>query len=199
LIDATDVQGLEAVVPAGRVREPLGAMSRATAMLITRADDSASVDRILGRLRRIGQPLPDVSHVTFKAEGLTSVTTREGRDRDWCAGKTALLCSGVAHAGSFRSVAEGMGLRVLDEVLFPDHHDYTPTEVEGLRMKAQAVRAELVVTTEKDAGKLAALLKPTDAWWAVRLSTQVIVGEETLRQRILHCTKLTRVDTCASR
>jgi tetraacyldisaccharide 4'-kinase len=56
-------------------------------------------------------------------------------------------------------------------------------------MKAQAARAELVVTTEKDAGKLAALLKPTDAWWSVQLSTQVIVGEEQLRHRILSCTQ----------
>ena len=199
LIDATDVQGLEAVVPAGRLREPLEAMNRATAILITRADDSVSVDRILGRLRRIGQPLPEVSHVTFKPEGLMSVTTQEWRDRDWCAGKAAILCSGIAHAGSFRSVAEAMGLRVLEEVPFPDHHDYTATEVDNLRMKARAARAELVVTTEKDAGKLAALLKPTDAWWAVRLSTRMIIGEEKLRQRILSCAKPLQMDACASR
>jgi tetraacyldisaccharide 4'-kinase len=199
LIDATDVQGLEAVVPAGRLREPLGAMSRATAILITRADDSANVDRILGRLRAIERPLPDVSHVAFKPDGLTSVTTREWRDRDWCAGKTAILCSGIAHAESFRPVAESMGLRVLEEVRFPDHHDYTAPEVDGLRMKAQAARAELVVTTEKDAGKLAVLLKPTDAWWAVRLSTRVIVGEEKLRQRIVSCTNPVQMDACASR
>jgi tetraacyldisaccharide 4'-kinase len=199
LIDATDAQGLDAVVPAGRLREPLGAMSRATAMLITRADDPANVDRILERLRGIGQPLPDVSHVTFTPEGLTSVTTGEWRDRDWCTGKAAILCSGIAHAGSFRPVAESMGLRVLDEALFSDHHDYTATEVDGLRRKAQAARADLVVTTEKDAGKLAALLNPTEAWWAVRLSTRVTVGEERLRQRILSCTQPVQMDACASR
>jgi tetraacyldisaccharide 4'-kinase len=150
-------------------------------------------------LRRIGQPLPDVSQIMFKPEGLMSVTTREWRASDWCAGKTAILCSGVGHAKSFRSVAEAIGLRVLEEVFFSDHHRYTAAEVNGLRMKAQAAQTELVVTTEKDAGKLVALLKPTDAWWAVRLSTQVIVGEERLRQRILGCTKPARVDACASR
>jgi len=189
LIDSTDVLGLEAVVPAGRLREPLGAASRATAILITRADDSANVDRILRQLSRMGRPLPEASHITVKAECLTSVTTREWRAKDWCAGKTAILCSGVAHTRSFRAVAETMGLRVVAEASFPDHHYYTETEVDSLRMKAQAARAELVVTTEKDAGKLAALLKPTDAWWAVQLSTHVIVGEERLRHRILSCTK----------
>ena len=189
LIDATDIQGLQAVVPAGRLREPLGAASRATAILITRADDSANVDRILRQLGKTGRPLPEVSHITFKPECLTSVTTRERRAKDWCVGKTAILCSGVAHNRSFRAVAEAMGIRVLAEALFPDHHYYTASEVDGLRMKAQAARAEIVVTTEKDAGKLATLLKPTDAWWAVQLSTQVILGEERLRHRILSCTK----------
>jgi len=199
LIDATDVQGLQAIVPAGRLREPLGAAIRATAILVTRADDSASVDRVLGQLRRIGQPLPDMSHVMFKPEGLTSVTTREWRASDWCAGRTAILCSGVGHAGSFRPVADALGLRILEEVFFPDHHRYTTAEVDGLRMKAQRALAELVVTTEKDAGKLAAFLNPTDSWWAVRLSTQVLVGEERLRQRILSCTKPAQVDACVSR
>jgi hypothetical protein len=38
------------------------------------------------------------------------------------------------------------------------------------------------VTTEKDACKLAALLQPTDSWWAVRLSTSVTVGEDRLKR-----------------
>jgi hypothetical protein len=41
------------------------------------------------------------------------------------------------------------------------------------------------VTTEKDACKLAALLHPTDSWWAVRLTTDVTVGEERLRRLVL--------------
>jgi len=198
LIDATDAQGLQAVVPAGRMREPLGAVGRATALLITRADTQADVDGVLAQLRKLGQPLPETAHIVFQPEGLMSVTTQERRDGHWCTGKTAVLCSGVGHARSFRFIAEAMGLRVLEEVLFPDHHSYTAGEVEELRITAQTARAELIVTTEKDAGKLAALLKPGEAWWAVRLSTQVSAGEEQLRQRILNCSKPIRVNACAS-
>jgi tetraacyldisaccharide-1-P 4'-kinase len=43
----------------------------------------------------------------------------------------------------------------------------------------------LVVTTEKDACKMASLLRPTDNWWAVRLSTHVVKGEDRLRQLVL--------------
>ena len=103
----------------------------------------------------------------------------------WSKGKTALLCSGVGHAGSFRSLVERIGIRILDEVAYDDHHAYTSHDVERLRARATELQAELVVTTEKDACKLAALLQLTDSWWAVRLTTYVIVGEDRLKQLVL--------------
>ena len=48
-----------------------------------------------------------------------------------------------------------------------------------------SVKAELVVTTEKDACKLASLLHSTDNWWAVRLTTDVTAGEDRLKQLLL--------------
>jgi tetraacyldisaccharide 4'-kinase len=70
-------------------------------------------------------------------------------------------------------------------VAYADHHAYTSQDVERLSTRAAELQAELVVTTEKDACKLAALLQPTDSWWAVRLSTYVIVGEDRLRRLVL--------------
>src|SRR5262249_6696242 len=46
LVDATDVEGLAAVVPAGRLREPLQAAARATAIIVTRADDPTLVTEV---------------------------------------------------------------------------------------------------------------------------------------------------------
>ena len=198
LVDATDVDGLKAMVPAGRLREPLSAAARATAILVTRSDDPMNIDKVLEQLGGMGQALPDVFHVTFGSEGLTSVTTQERQTNDWCVGKTAILCSGIGHARSFRPVAIALGFRILDEVVYPDHHRYSAAEVERLRAKVQTTQADLVLTTEKDAGKLVAWLKPTDPWWAVRLSTRVTKGEERLRQRLSMCIKnLARVEACA--
>ncbi len=114
----------------------------------------------------------------------------------WAKGKTALLCSGVGHAGSFRSLVERIGIRILDEVVYADHHAYTGQDVERLRARATELQAELVVTTEKDACKLAALLHPTDNWWAVRLATDVIVGEDRLKQLALNQLNSIPVEAC---
>ena len=129
--------------------------------------------------------MPDTIQAVFRPENLVSVTTGAVQSLSWSKGKTALLCSGVGHAGSFRSLVERMGIRILGEVAYADHHTYTRQDVERLRTRAVELQAELVVTTEKDACKMASLLHPTDAWWAVRLTTQVIEGEDRLRRLVI--------------
>ena len=113
------------------------------------------------------------------------MVTGASQPLSWLKGKTALLCSGVGHAGSFRSIVETIGIRILDEAVYADHHAYTSQDIERLSARATELQAELVVTTEKDAGKLAALLHPTDSWWAVRLTTYVTMGEDRLKQLVL--------------
>ncbi len=185
LIDATDAEGLAALVPAGRLREPLRAAARATAIVVTRADVPAQVKEVCRKLQATLGSMPDPIQAVFHPENLVSMATGVSQPLSWCKGKTALLCSGVGHAGSFRSLVERIGIRILDEVTYIDHHAYTSQNVEHLRARAAELQAELVVTTEKDACKLAALLHPTDYWWAVRLTTHVIVGEERLRRLVL--------------
>jgi tetraacyldisaccharide 4'-kinase len=185
LVDATDAAGLGAVVPAGRLREPLRAAARATAIILTRADVPAQVTEVRRRLQATLSSMPEPIQAVFRPESLVSVVTGASQPLSWSKGKTALLCSGVGHAGSFRSLVERTGIRVLDEVVYADHHAYTSQDVERLRAKAVELQAELIVTTEKDACKLAPLLHPTDTWWAVRLTTHVTVGEDRLRQVVL--------------
>lgn len=185
LVDATDAEGLAALVPAGRLREPLQAAARASAIVVTRADVPAQVTEVSQRLQDVIGPMPDPIQVRFRPESFWSVVSGASQPLSWSKGKTALLCSGVGHAGSFRTLVESIGVTVLDEVVYVDHHAYTSEDVERLRARATALQAELVVTTEKDACKLAALLQPTDPWWAVRLTTDVTVGEERLRRLVL--------------
>jgi tetraacyldisaccharide 4'-kinase len=185
LVDATDAEGLAALVPSGRLREPLQAAARATAIVVTRADVPAQVTEVCHRLRATLGTMPDPIQVIFRPESLVSVVTGTSQTLSWSKGKTALLCSGVGHAGSFRSLVERMGVKILDEVAYADHHDYTSHDVERLRARAAELQAELIVTTEKDACKLASLLQHTDSWWAVRLTTYVSAGEERLKQLVL--------------
>ncbi len=198
LVDATDVNGLSAVVPAGRLREPLTAVARATVIVVTRADVASQVNQVIERLRAAVGSIPDPVRTVFRAEGLVSLQNAEVQPPLSCRGKTALLCSGIGHAASFRAIAEILGLRVLGEIGYPDHHGYNEADIIHVHAQARELKVDVIVTTEKDAGKVRPLLTQADGnWLAVRLGVDVIAGEDRLRQLVLRQPMQLRAEVCA--
>lgn len=184
LLDATDATGLDAMLPAGRLREPLNGLERATMVVITRADSKDDVEAVCSRLHAMHVPVEDVIEVVFKPEFVMSATADATRPLEWCCGKKVWLVSGIGNSDSFRRSAASLGVEVLGETSFHDHHHYDAGDVRQIRAAAQAVGADIVLTTEKDAGKLPALLAPDDPWWALRLRAEVVRGEARLRRLV---------------
>jgi len=187
LVDATDRYGLDEVLPAGRLREPIEASRRATAIIVTRAEKNSDVDHVLRRLQSVLDPLPLTAQVVFRSEGVHAVipTIRQS-DGEWYKGRTAFLVSGIGHAASFKNMVEQLGLKILDEAAYPDHHHYTNDEVAKIRRRATELKADVVITTEKDAAKLRPCLTPQDTGWcAIRLGIEWMSGESALRQMIM--------------
>jgi 3-deoxy-D-manno-octulosonic-acid transferase len=181
LVDASDPAGLQALVPAGRLREPLSAASRATALLMTRADVGNwrdLVETIEAATGRAVQPILS----RFRAETVIDVATGEARKAETLTGRTVAAVSGIGNPASFATLLHRLGLRIGEQIVFADHHDYTATDLESVRERAGRSGADLVVTTEKDAGKIAPLLKPGEQVWAVRLSLEIISGRERWEQ-----------------
>ena len=183
LVDASDPTGIRSLLPAGRLREPLSAAARATGLLLTRADDPG-VEEVLSRLREaVGRHLQPV-HVRFRAEAAVHVRTGAMQEMRSLAGRTAVACSGIANPASLRTMLVRQGIRILDELVFPDHHDYRPADLEAVRARMARCGAELIVTTEKDAVKIASLVRPEEPFWAVRLGTDIMKGRERLERLI---------------
>jgi tetraacyldisaccharide 4'-kinase len=79
-----------------------------------------------------------------------------------------------------------MGVTVLDEAAYPDHHQYSPRDVAMLQARAADLKAELVLTTEKDAGKIQPHLAEHDGrWWAARLGVEWLTGEADIRKTLI--------------
>ncbi len=187
VVDATDAQGLERLLPAGRLREPVTAAKRATGVIITRAEKPDQVEEILKRLRSAVHRLPPTAEVVFRAKELVSVTTGSRQSRESCQGTRAFLVSGVGHAASFRKTADELSVTVLDEAAYPDHYAYSSDDVRTLRKRAADLRADIILTTEKDAAKIRPYLMVDDdtSWWAARLQVEWRMGESTIRDMIL--------------
>jgi tetraacyldisaccharide 4'-kinase len=127
------------LLPAGNLREPLSAALRANVLAIPSNDADFEADlRAWGwtgpiwRLRR-RMEIPQVS------------------------GPVVAFC-GIARPEQFFAGLEADGVSLASRVPFPDHHSYTPRDIEKLIATARSKAATSFITTEKDEVRLARLL-----------------------------------------
>jgi tetraacyldisaccharide 4'-kinase len=136
------------LLPSGRLREPLDVASAADALLVTVAYESAA--------GRIGRAL-GVS-TTFR------VSREIGAPRMITTGETVVVptgdpvfaVAGIARPEGFFTDIEGAGWHVAGTLAFRDHHPFGQRDVERIAARAKSVAAAIVLTTEKDAMRLAA-------------------------------------------
>lgn len=180
LVDATDEHGLRALVPAGRLREPVSAAARATALLVTRVEASADAQPIVSLIQQATGRAVKPILIRFTPQGFVDARNGSGVPIDTVAGQRAVIFSGIGNAGAFRTSVLRQGLIVVDEVVFPDHHAYTMSDVNRVKARAERLGAPVLVTTEKDAVKLQALPSLSMPVWAMRLDTHILEGEDRL-------------------
>jgi len=142
---------VEAPIPRGLMREPLSALGRASAVVLTRVDavDEATLERLERRIERAapGMPVLQARHapVAYREAGDPDRTRHplhqlEGLEVD--------LVSGIGNPGAFEATARGLGVRVHSHRRFPDHHSFAPGDLDGLGVE------RAVLTTAKDAARL---------------------------------------------
>ncbi len=184
LVDASDVERLRHVFPRGQLREPLSAARRASAVLLTRADSDAALERTIALLRSGGGFRGDPIRVTLKPAAWIRVQSGEEKPLRHSAGTSAVIFSGIANPDSFRRAVESLEVKVRDEIRFRDHHRYRQEDLRRVRDAAARVGAATLVTTEKDAVKVASLLEPNELCWALRLET-VLSADDLWLERLL--------------
>jgi tetraacyldisaccharide 4'-kinase len=184
LLDATDEHGLRALVPAGRLREPVSAAARATALLITRVDAKADAQPIVSLIQEVmGREVQPIL-IRFAPQGFVDAHTGTDVSLEALIGQRVVIFSGIGNAGAFRTSVLRQGLIVVDEVVFPDHHAYTASDVGRVKARAERVGAPMLVTTEKDAVKLHAFPFSMPVW-AMRVDMQILEGEDRLKQLLV--------------
>jgi tetraacyldisaccharide 4'-kinase len=155
LLHRTDFN--ERLLPAGRLREPLSALARAT-FVVLREEDS----ELEPELRKLGVQAPVwwVQRSLSVPKDLTETTER------------AVAFCGIARPDEFFSSLEAEDINVELTVTFADHHRYSRGDIDRLVRIATKVRADAFVTTEKDAVKLdATLVELLEAVAPIRIAT----------------------------
>lgn len=149
------------MLPWGRLREPLGGLRRASAVVLTRAGGLAPQARraLTERVHACaGTELP-VFACEHEPTTLLAMPRGEALALRELAGRPVVLLSALARPDAFVATVAAQGAKVLEHVVRRDHHRHTRAEFAAVAELA-ARRGAWLVTTEKDAVKLAGAPEP---------------------------------------
>ena len=135
------------VLPGGRLRERLATATYADAVLVVDVSDErrARVAERLGLSRCFG---------VRRYVGSAAVASPHPEPGEVEPGARVMAVAGIARPERFFDDVRDAGFDVVHTLVFGDHHRFLPRDVARIRSEARAVRAQAILTTEKDGVRL---------------------------------------------
>jgi tetraacyldisaccharide 4'-kinase len=180
VLDAANPFGNGRLLPRGPNREPRGALARADLVWLSRVDQARAGS--LGPLRELALEASGTAPVEscHAPVDVRDGTLSRSHGRDALRGARVLLLCGVARPGSFRRTVEELGAAVARERAYPDHHVFTPAELDEALAAAAGAGCDAVVLTEKDAVRLDPERAADPRLRVVRVDAEILAGAEVL-------------------
>ena len=141
------------VIPAGVLREPVSALERADAVLMT----GECADRTKKEIRSL---IPDIPLFTGHLEPDALLDSRGEKVGlpDELKGAKVVAVSGLGNPYGFEKTLESLNVEVMMHHEYPDHAHYALADGVRLVSSLQKTKADFILTTEKDAVKLSVML-----------------------------------------
>lgn len=163
------------LLPAGPLRERVGAARRADAVVLVQNADRAVNARLPKRVA--AKPLYRMRVVP---SAVVEVVRGQWIERpiSLIAGRHAVAVVGIARPEGFYDLLNQWDVLVDEVFEFPDHHRYSLSDWRNIARRGQ--NSDLVLTTEKDLVKLQEYPFATGKLLAVRISAEVDGGDQLL-------------------
>jgi tetraacyldisaccharide 4'-kinase len=150
--------------PWGRRREPLSAIGRADAVLLTRCQPGLDYGPIVKTLRR-HHPDVQLFHASQQLGQWVKFSSEGGQLEVRPVGERVLAVSGIGHPAQFLDSLRQEGIVVAGSLNFPDHHAYAAVDYQKIADSGHRLGVKAIVTTEKDAVRLdISALSPWPVW-----------------------------------
>ncbi|MBI4964223.1 MAG: tetraacyldisaccharide 4'-kinase [Desulfomonile tiedjei] len=170
-VDVVLLTGAEdRMFPLGYLREPLSALRRAQ-MIVLVGSEAAVPAPALPYVRG----LPVFTSQVAPTALLMGDGSGSAVSPDLLAGQEVILASAIARPERFRTTAEKLGWKVIDHLIFKDHHSFSDNELRDILSRAATAA---VVFTEKDWVKLPAWFKANPRVGTLRIDMTVEQEEE---------------------
>jgi tetraacyldisaccharide 4'-kinase len=151
VLDGTEPLAKAALLPAGRLREPLSALRRADIVVITRTSEAPEIEAQVEA--RTDAPIFYARAKLLDFCPFVAGKLEPGSNEEVPA-KTFAFC-GIGNPAAFFSDLRAWGVMLAGRKVFRDHHRYTQADAELLEEDAKRAHATALVCTEKDAMNLA--------------------------------------------
>lgn len=147
LLDYNDNLESEQLIPAGRLREPVSALARATHVVITKVPAEGGTKKVERIKKIVRKYSPDCSifSCSFKLENTLATQN-----------KKAVAFAGIARPDQFFKdlAAPELKITLLHTLPFADHHWYDDFDIKKIRDSLEKTSCDIGLTTMKDLARL---------------------------------------------
>ncbi len=149
-IDGTLPFGYGKMLPAGLLREPVSALKRADAVVVTRCDQvaEAQLTQLEEKLQSVN---PDMiiarsMHAAICAKSIDNKEISIGKLKR----KKIFAFCGIGNPDAFLSAVKELGLNLVGSKIYNDHYHYTDSDIAEIYEEAKCLKADLILSTQKD-------------------------------------------------
>ncbi|MDR1303156.1 MAG: tetraacyldisaccharide 4'-kinase [Puniceicoccales bacterium] len=178
LVDKSNPFGNHYLLPRGILREPLAHLDRASCILLTKSDGRE--DRALEeKIRRVngGAQIVECCH---KPCYFVVHSTGEVRPLEVLRGRKVAIFCAIASPEGFERFILSLGAHIIYKKRYIDHHRFTHSELSRINERSQG--ADFLVTTEKDAVRIAGDFQFSLPFFYMRVEVQFLRNGEWVRE-----------------
>lgn len=180
LYDALMPKELAYPIPAGLLREPLSALKRADLLIITHADQLFPQEQSALKAWLQHYTLAPICLAQHQILGWRDLQGQEYA-KDYFQDQFVLACCAIGNPEGFRKSLLKLKINVQDFFIFPDHHHYSPEEMQHIFQKYPQVP---LLTTGKDMVKLKKIAPSEIFLYEAILKIELFEGEDFLKKSL---------------
>ncbi len=184
-IDATQPFGYGRLFPAGLLREPVNSIKRADAVVITRSNQASDCElkKIEAKVQKIK---PDMiiaravhSPVVARTTDGKEISIEQLKDK-----KIFAFC-GIGNPDAFINTIGELGAKTVGSKIYDDHYHYADKDIAGICREAATLKADLILTTQKDFSRLSIeKLRPDIPFAYLAIELKIVSGEDAITRLI---------------
>ncbi|MDD4097636.1 MAG: tetraacyldisaccharide 4'-kinase [Lentisphaeria bacterium] len=177
LVDSTNPFHNHEPLPLGLLREPIKNLRRADFIFLTKSNGGSHLRHLRAFLKR-HNPRAEIIECNHEPRHFQEVRTNEQFGLDQIRGKRVAAICAIAVPESFENYLTDLGATIVYRKRFVDHHRYRAQELHDFAAAAGKHRAEILVTTEKDAVRLPELEPGLPPFFFLRVEINILDGIE---------------------